>query len=207
MKFFIIGCWLKDFAIFLRHTKCWSRRELKYKKVGLWNWKDIYKKFQFFSPPNDILSFGLGCDQASNLILNNRICLEKQESSVERPEKTNEPTDLNIPQTLRTSVDKNQDVVESLRGSYNGATSMAATLRDWMTSFSSSLKGQSHTTLLLVIGIAAILLLMQVLVARMCLYLFVAPSNDTLWSESMYTPAHPTLPPKEVSYSFHLFNY
>lgn len=126
---------------------------------------------------------------------------------MEHPEKTNEPTDLNIPQTSRTAVDKNQDVVESLRGSYNCATSMAATLRDWMTSFSSSLKGQSHTTLLLVIGIAAILLLMQVLVARMCLYLFVAPSNDTLWSESMYSPAHPTLPPKEVSYSFHLFNY
>ncbi|KAI5647504.1 hypothetical protein M9H77_33509 [Catharanthus roseus] len=108
-----------------------------------------------------IIEIQESCDQASNLILNNRICLEKQESSVEHPEKTNEPTDLNIPQTSRTAVDKNQDVVESLRGSYNCATSMAATLRDWMTSFSSSLKGQSHTTLLLVIGIAAILLLMQ----------------------------------------------
>ena len=103
-----------------------------------------------------------GRGYASSLIPSNQICLEKQESGVEHLERSNEPIDLNVTQTTQNSVDVNQHVVDSLRASYSGAISMAVSFRDSMIKFCSSLKGQSHTSLLLVISIAVILVLMQV---------------------------------------------
>lgn len=104
-----------------------------------------------------------GCALApSNLIANNQICSERQGCVVGHLENSKIPTDLSEPQTSHNSVDMNQHLVDSLRGSYSGVTSAVASFRDSMIKFCSIFKGQSQASLFLVISIAVILLLMQV---------------------------------------------
>ena len=125
--------------------------------------------------------------ETGNLIQSNQAQGKKEERNVGSLEKSNEAVEANLSRALPISKDVYQHPIVPPGRGHPGSASVAP-FSDLLVKFYSALKNQNPVSLFLVIGIAVILLLMQVMLLKTILHIILVllVAKLVIWGENTY---------------------